>query len=511
MTTAREEPLLKPLGDDLIMQTLVEAVQDDLLVQPSSWMSRTFGKGSLWGTVFNLCAATLGAGALSLPHAIAAMGLVPGLVLLTITAFATHYSIVLLVSCLAVTNARSFEDLSVSLFGKRTGFLVEASIIVFCFGTCIAYTVAVGDIINPFLSDSTPDWLSRKLVMVFFWAGLMLPLSFVDKMSSLQCTSLFGIMALGYLVLAVTVHFLADASVSPQQTVDKVSMAHFSENAVSASAILMFAFTCQVNVPSLYYELSQRTPGQMRAVSKRGVAICMLCYLVIGFSGYANFPDSQQGNVLKNYCVLDATKSSFADDPPRVMAPAFGAITLTVLMAYPVNLYPCRYALDVLCFPHWGDSYAFSRRVGLTLGIAALSLVIALVVPDISVVFQLMGGTASAYVCFIMPAAFAWKLRESVPQMRTPGGRAACIALFLVGLLIGVLSTATTIAGTPAPLTRKRREPPHAQAARACCCCARSPTAPCTRDWSGLAARVGIFEDSPPDLDACDANMTSSR
>jgi hypothetical protein len=112
---------------------------------------RHFGKGSLWGTVFNLCAATLGAGALSLPHAIAAMGLVPGLILLTITAFATHYSIVLLVACLDATNARSFEDLSVQVFGKLTGHLVEASIIVFCFGTCVAYTVAVGDILNPFL------------------------------------------------------------------------------------------------------------------------------------------------------------------------------------------------------------------------------------------------------------------------------------------------------------------------------------------------------------------------
>ena len=108
----------------------------------------------------------------------------PGLVLLAITAFATHYSIVLLVACLSATNARSFEDLSIQLFGKVTGFLVEASIIVFCFGTCVAYTVAVGDIIDPFLSDTTPAWLSRKLVMVTFWAGLMLPLSFVDKMSS---------------------------------------------------------------------------------------------------------------------------------------------------------------------------------------------------------------------------------------------------------------------------------------------------------------------------------------
>ena len=69
----------------------------------------------------------------------------------------------------------------------------------------------------------------------------------------------------------VTIHFLVDASISPSETLGKISLGKFSEKAISASAILMFAFTCQVNVPSLYYELSRRTPAQMSAVSKRGV------------------------------------------------------------------------------------------------------------------------------------------------------------------------------------------------------------------------------------------------
>ena len=54
---------------------------------------------------------------------------------------------------------------------------------------------------------------------------------------------------------------------------------------------------------------------------------------------------------------------------------------------------------------------------------------------------------ASAYVCFIMPAAFAWRLRERIPQLATTAGRAGCVGLFLVGLLVGVMSTSATIAG----------------------------------------------------------------
>lgn len=147
MNDQNDQPLLVNAQQEMLNPTMPVDEQ-----MKDNGISRHFSHGSLWGTVFNLCAATLGAGALSLPHAVSAMGLIPGLVLLMITALATQFSIVLLVACLSVTNARSFEDLSVMLFGKVTGHLVEASIIVFCFGTCVAYTVAVGDILNPFLN-----------------------------------------------------------------------------------------------------------------------------------------------------------------------------------------------------------------------------------------------------------------------------------------------------------------------------------------------------------------------
>ena len=40
---------------------------------------------------------------------------------------------------------RSFEELSVELFGQRMGVFVELNIIIFCFGSAVAYTIALGD------------------------------------------------------------------------------------------------------------------------------------------------------------------------------------------------------------------------------------------------------------------------------------------------------------------------------------------------------------------------------
>ncbi len=412
---------------------------------------KPLAKGSLWGTVFNTCSATLGAGTLSLPHAMAGLGIVPGVALLLLTAAATHLSIMLIIAAIQATGSPSFEEMSEAIFGRWVRRVVEAAIIVFCFGCVVAYTLAVGDILEPFLHigavrEHVP-WLSKDLVMTFFWALIMLPLSFVEKMSALQFTSLFGTLSLGYLVLAVAIHFGFDAAADAAATVGEAKLFNPSTSAISASSIVMFAFTCQVNIPTLYDELDVRTPRQMSRVSIRTMALCILYYVVVGFTGYANFPHSTQGNLLSNYCLLHPAASAYVDEPPRVMAPAFFAIAITVVMAYPVNIYPCRYSLDQLLWKTRSASRRVRamRRIALTAAIATLGLLIALVVPDISDVFQLMGGTASAFVCFIMPAAFAIKLGPAVPTMRTSLGRLAVWSLAVGGVLVGVLSTAVTV------------------------------------------------------------------
>ena len=129
------------------------------------------------------------------------------------------FSIVLLVAAMDATGCFSFEELSAQIIGKRTGHLVELCIIIFQYGTLVAYTIAVGDVLSPLLAldavrDAAP-WLTRDLVMVFFWALFMLPLSFVTAISSLQITSLFGQLSLLYLVLAVAVHSALDVAAAP--------------------------------------------------------------------------------------------------------------------------------------------------------------------------------------------------------------------------------------------------------------------------------------------------------
>ena len=363
---------------------------------------------SLWPTVFSMCSATLGAGALSLPYAFAQVGAAGGVCMLLVTAAASHYSVVLLVSAITQSGTRSYEELTVSLFGKWLGVVVELNIVIFCFGSIIAYTVALGDLLHPFIE---PLGFDQRSATCFFWAVLMLPLSMFERISSLQWPSLFGVLSVFYLVLSVVAHAAAcavqEASAgthfkalptasaitttlrSPKSddgwdlsdflgAADGVKLWAWGPGSLEAASIMMhahgrrsnsllvychatdeqtvlsrpcgqavlssplargrFAFTCQVNVPALYMELPERSPTNYNKVSARAMGICLACYLLVGFAGYRDAPEAGSGNLLKNYCVLP-TGNGLAGShrSSHLMLPAYLAMAVSVLMAYPFN------------------------------------------------------------------------------------------------------------------------------------------------------------------------------
>lgn len=92
--------------------------------------------GSVRSSVFNLCSATLGAGALSIPYAFQSSGLLIGLLLLTFIYVLSCYSISLLISSSLQTQTQSYEQMAQKLFRTRIlSLVVDINILLFCFGT----------------------------------------------------------------------------------------------------------------------------------------------------------------------------------------------------------------------------------------------------------------------------------------------------------------------------------------------------------------------------------------
>ena len=88
------------------------------------------------------------------------------------------------------------------------------------------------------------------------------------------------------------------------------------------------------------------------------------------------------------------------------------------------------------------DSSPFEHFL-LTLLLSGSALIVALLIPGISIIFGLMGGTAASIISFILPGLFLMDKREET-NTSTP-----IISYFLVigGTLVGVLSTWITLYG----------------------------------------------------------------
>jgi amino acid permease len=456
-------------------------------------------KVSVGGAVANLCSATLGAGVLSLPFCMREAGLVVGVLLLVGASVATLWSIDMLVeACSCQTHegttstiAPGYESLTRTLYGPEWVWMVETSVLVFCIGCAIAYVVAVGDILQQVFPD-----IPRTGAMVVVWATVMLPLSLLEKVHSLRFASGVGIVSICILAFSIMLHSLQHHHDQNDET-DSNGLLLWPDsgwNVVRACPIVMFAFSCQVNVPAIYHEIGMSCEQQqqpqhskriMTQVARRGVAVCGVLYMCVGYFAVAEFSKQVQSNILQNYCSLG----------PQ-LGVAFVCMTAAIVMAFPLNIFPARITLDGILtrlYPSTQSSTMtptdndddesslssleepllreigsqedspestidsrrnderrkYCRHVTLTVGIAGLALVMAILVPDISIVFGLLGGTSSSLLNFIMPGLFCLKTRSRNSSSTGVGSlskqeiRAWC--LVVGGTLVGVTSTAVTL------------------------------------------------------------------
>ncbi|CCI42555.1 unnamed protein product [Albugo candida] len=395
-------------------------------------------KGSIRGSVFNLASATLGAGALSLPYAVAVSGIGFAIGQLLLGAALTIYTIRLLTHAAKLTKLNSYEDLALFCFGKKAAIFVELNILVFCFGISVAYLVTLGDILTPLgeLYFGNDSILSKRWALMSFSCGvIMLPLSLLRDISSLQFSSILGVFSIIFLVIAVCIR---SVMYSISNGVAKSIYWGFNySNGLQfmlSVPIVMFAFTNQVNVFSIYTELQRPCIRRMNKVVDRATLISFILYATIGVVAYVAFGSSlldkdSKGNVLLSFPLKDT-----------LIAITRAALTFTVSVAFPLNIFPCRFTIDMMFFAYAEDSQI--RHFLVTFTLVFLALLLAIFCPSINVIFGIIGGSCSAIVCFCLPAAFILKLETGKLCGRKKIGP---LVLLISAIVIGSISTIVTV------------------------------------------------------------------
>ncbi|KAF8059975.1 slc38a7 [Scenedesmus sp. PABB004] len=420
----------------------------------------TEGASSL-SSVATLCNSAIGAGVLSLPFAFAAAGLVGCLILCLVVAASEAFTMYVLAKFAERYDAPSYGSLVRRALGKRTAALLSGVLLVYLWGSCVAYLVIVADTATSLSAlHLGPAALASQRPVVLAAAGALVTLlCFPRHLSALENMSFLAVLGFLYTAGVVLLRGLQAVAARPDPWAG-VALFRGDVTALYAISIAVYGFNCHANVVSVFYELEHypsplipRLPASPSAFQGLGrlapkprtykligmlgailsaQAVIFVGYMAVGIAGFLAYPDNVSSNILNSFPPDDvlmqvhlgrrgalgpargagwaARRTSrcagFTASHPLgpLTQVARGVIGFVVLAHYPLNHHPARRGWEDLL-----DAVAGVKTIPpwlsavMTVVFVWSNVATAMVVRDLGEVLHIIGGTAACFMIFFLP------------------------------------------------------------------------------------------------------------
>lgn len=352
------------------------------------------GTGML-GTIFLIVNATLGAGLLNFPQAFDKAGGVVTAVFtqLLFLVFITA-ALVILANCSDITSTSTIQNMFAELYGHKVLSLCAICVTVYSFGCCLTFLIIVGDqfdrvLVNYYGIDYCHTWyLSRPFVTATMCSICILPLCFFKRLDVLSYASSIGCVTVLYVVWLITYKSLTNTES------DVVPMKIWPDSeyeALQMLPIICFAYQSHMTAIPMYACMKDRSLGKFTVCAIASMLICFAAYTIVGIAGYATFGSGKvPSDILQGYT-----------DKSTILTIAIVFIAIKNFTTYPIVLYCGR---DALLNLFGTDINVINIRYRSLIALIwfVASLVIAIIVPDISPVINLLGSLSAAFI-FVIP------------------------------------------------------------------------------------------------------------
>lgn len=407
-----------PAVEDLISSAM-SALSHSALIGDAD--GRVVRHGNVLGSTATLANCAIGAGVLATPFAVSKFGTVAGGIIIFVTALLVAYTLVVLVRAGSVFSSASYQGVVKDAFGPSASRAVSATLVVYLFGSCVAYLIIIGDSYTKAVAALAGGsdgawWASRHFAIAVVATFFVTPLSLLREMSRLAPASAVALVSLAYTAAAIMCKGFAKVD----DWAPKAVAFKLDADSVSAVPIIVFAFQCHIQVLAIFSELSahasdadenaesldalddelveRKRVRRMHTVIALAVGACFVGYLLVGEFAYASHPNVSS-NVLDSYDKGDAA---------MVVATIF--MGFSAIASFPVNHHAARAALDDLLAATFGweecapGQAPISRHATQTFGFVLTTTLVAFAVTDLGEVFQLIGATCGSLVMFVIPA-----------------------------------------------------------------------------------------------------------
>lgn len=388
--------------------------------------------------IFNLSKSAVGAGTLSLPWAIARLGLVSGVAVLLFASLATTCTLHFLSRLAANTDVGDFFTLGHMAFGTVGEIVSMVSLILFLFGALIFYIVRAQGYFISFVTFMRPSLAleyknSLPTILTIITAMLIFPLAAQRDMSTLAKASLAGMVCMGYvLLLTIFDYFYDSATTSVADT--KLLVGFGFASFFSVFSDMLFAFVNHFTMLSTVPVMVNPTPKRRQALTIISAAFVFGFYLLVSVAGYLHFGESVNRNILL------ASKTS---NPIMQWAYQIGGLLMgsVLVLSYPLLCDPCRSTIDGAIIKSTGARKGSAiRSLGITAGIIFFSTAIGIFfAKEAEIILAAFTALSGSILVFIFPSAFF--LRLSAKYRISPVERILAYACIIFGLFLMVFGT----------------------------------------------------------------------
>lgn len=400
--------------------------------------------GTIVSSSVNLANTILGSGMLSMPNAIAALGLVFGSFIIAFSAVASGMGLYLLSRCARRTPGRDSSFFAVSkLTYPKAALFFDAAIAIKCFGVSISYLIIFGDLMPEIceaLGFEAQFLLSRGFWITFSIISLA-PLAFQRRLDALKYTSFTALLAVVYLFVVVAIFYFSPS----REPLPKGDIVFFKWSGAFFThlPVFVFAFTCHQNIFSVYNELQDNSSKQVNGTILLSIGSACGIYQWIAILGYLTFGSKVAPNLLTMYG--NSTVVTFC----RL------SVAILVLFSYPLQCHPARACLDKVITGvrqaltktsafeavrdnEDGDSddgennsvsddmpaddaatptpivhvMSPAKHISITFGLMLLSYIVSMSVTSLDLVLSFVGSTGSTCISFILPGIFYYKMHQ---------------------------------------------------------------------------------------------------
>ena len=420
---------------------------------------KTFGKmgpGSMRGCIFNLCILSLGTGCLALPQKVGYMSMLATPIVIFVSGAINYWTLTILGDAARKYKLRKYEDVVSRLFSQQLRIFLSIVMVLNQCGMIILYQVIMykllGGVINEIFSlgylnveDFVAEsfWSQKRIkffVCYLITIVVLFPLCRLKTISRMRYASTFGILSLFLLVFIVFIEcpfFYNHNVVNGNQKINYYDVGPgFGKGLQFFQSIstIIYAFACHVGVFPVLNSLHNPTRKRVQKVFRRATLLDIVCYLIIGFSGYLSQPEHTPDLIVERDKI-------FSNDFLMTIGQVLFIFTLVAKIC--ANYNGLRTTLLIL-FNY--DPIEYPNNINLLITVISLGTTtfIAAIFQKISDYISLIGSFCSVFVAVVMPGMIYIKDND---QKITSLKNILAILFVIILSLFGLLTSFCTIRG----------------------------------------------------------------